>query len=89
MKQVLLMRHAKSSWADGGMTDFERPLNKRGKRVAPNMAKFLASQQAAPELIISSPAARAAARPARRATGFVMVRGRAASPTRRGRRARA
>ena len=61
MKQVLLMRHAKSSWADGGITDFERPLNKRGKRVAPNMAKYLASQQAAPELIISSPAARAAA----------------------------
>jgi len=61
MKQLLLMRHAKSSWADGGMSDFERPLNKRGKRVAPRMAKFLASQQAVPELIISSPAARAAA----------------------------
>lgn len=61
MKQLLLMRHAKSSWSEGGMPDFERPLNKRGKRVAPKMARFLADQQCTPELIISSPAARAAA----------------------------
>lgn len=61
MKQLLLMRHAKSSWAEGGMPDFDRPLNKRGKRVAPKMARFIADQQSAPELIISSPAARAAA----------------------------
>ena len=61
MKQLLLMRHAKSSWSEGGMPDFERPLNKRGKRVAPKMARFLADQQCTPALIISSPAARAAA----------------------------
>jgi phosphohistidine phosphatase len=61
MKQLLLMRHAKSSWAEGGMPDFERPLNKRGKRVAPKMASFLTEQQSTPEMIISSPAARAAA----------------------------
>lgn len=61
MKQLLLMRHAKSSWAEGGLPDFERPLNKRGKRVAPKMARFIADQQCSPELIISSPAARAAA----------------------------
>ena len=61
MKQLLLMRHAKSSWAEGGMHDFKRPLNKRGKRVAPKMARFLADQQCTPDLIISSPAVRAAA----------------------------
>ena len=61
MKQLQIMRHAKSSWAVGGMPDFERPLNKRGKRVVPEMARFLADRQCTPDFIISSPAARAAA----------------------------
>ena len=61
MKQLLLMRHAKSSWVEAGMPDFKRPLNKRGKRVAQKMARFLVDQHCAPDLIMSSPAVRAVA----------------------------
>jgi phosphohistidine phosphatase len=59
MKQLLLIRHAKSSWANPDLTDFDRPLNKRGKRDAPYMGKLLAAQNICPELIIASPAKRA------------------------------
>ena len=58
-KQLLLMRHAKSSWSDEGLSDFERPLNKRGLRVAPQMAEFIHLQGLAPDLIVSSSACRA------------------------------
>ena len=53
------MRHAKSSWADAGLTDFDRPLNKRGLRVAPQMGEFVHLQGIAPDLVISSTANRA------------------------------
>ena len=59
MKTLLLMRHAKSSWKDDGLTDFERPLNNRGKRDTPFMGKLLREQKVQPDLIISSPALRA------------------------------
>ncbi|NNK93816.1 MAG: histidine phosphatase family protein [Desulfobacterales bacterium] len=59
MKQLLLIRHAKSSWANPDLADFDRPLNKRGKRDAPYMGKLLAAQGISPELIITSPAKRA------------------------------
>lgn len=59
MKKIFLVRHAKSSWKDQKLSDFERPLNKRGKRDAPFMAKLLAQQGVNPELIITSPANRA------------------------------
>lgn len=42
------------------MDDFERPLNKRGRKSAPLMGKFLKKLKAAPDIIISSPASRAA-----------------------------
>lgn len=58
-KQLLIMRHAKSSWTETGKTDFERKLNKRGRRVAPLMADFLAEQGLLPDRIISSSAKRA------------------------------
>ena len=58
-KQLLVMRHAKSSWAGQGLTDFERPLNKRGLRVMPQVAKFVESQGLTPDLIVSSSATRA------------------------------
>ena len=58
-KQLLLMRHAKSSWSDEGLSDFERPLNKRGLRVAPQMAEFIHLQGLTPDLIVSSSACRA------------------------------
>ncbi|MEJ2545498.1 MAG: histidine phosphatase family protein [Calditrichaceae bacterium] len=59
MKRLLLVRHAKSSWDYPGLTDFERPLNKRGNRDAPFMGKLLKKMNVIPDLIISSPATRA------------------------------
>lgn len=58
-KKVLLMRHAKSSWDNPGLRDFERPLNKRGKRDAPRMGRYLKELQLIPNQIFSSPAERA------------------------------
>jgi phosphohistidine phosphatase len=59
MKTVILVRHAKSSWKDPGLKDFDRPLNKRGKRDAPFMGKKLKERKIMPGLILSSPAKRA------------------------------
>lgn len=59
MKSLYLIRHAKSSWADLEMKDFDRPLNDRGKKNAPFMGKWLAQENIHPDLIISSPAKRA------------------------------
>jgi len=59
VKQLYLMRHAKSSWKDPNLRDFERPLNKRGKRDAPLMGKRLKQKEVKPDLIISSFAKRA------------------------------
>lgn len=53
------MRHAKSSWTEEGKTDFERNLNKRGRRIAPQMGTFLTEQNLCPDWIISSSANRA------------------------------
>ena len=59
MKYLYLVRHAKSSWDEPGLTDFERPLNQRGKKDAPLMGKNIAGKKIKPDLIISSPAQRA------------------------------
>jgi len=59
MKTVYLVRHAKSSWDFPNLRDIERPLNKRGLRDAPFMAKLLAKQGVEPDAILSSPAVRA------------------------------
>ena len=59
MKKLFIIRHAKSSWADPTLKDFDRPLNDRGKKDAPFMSKFIADKYLAPSLIISSPAVRA------------------------------
>lgn len=56
-----MMRHAKSSWDDSSLRDFERPLNSRGKRDAPRMGRFLKEKGVIPGQIFSSPAARAKA----------------------------
>jgi phosphohistidine phosphatase len=58
-KQLLLIRHAKSDWGNADLRDFDRPLNKRGKANAPEMAERLAKQKIIPEFIVSSPAKRA------------------------------
>ncbi len=59
MKILYLARHAKSSWEYEDIDDFERPLNKRGKRDAPYISRILAEKHILPDLIISSPALRA------------------------------
>jgi len=59
MKTVYLFRHAKSSWDDPQLSDFERPLNERGKRDAPRMGQVLATKNVNPALWVSSPARRA------------------------------
>lgn len=58
MKRLLLMRHAKSDWSEGGLIDYERPLNKRGTHDANMMGKWLAHHFEAPELILCSSARR-------------------------------
>jgi phosphohistidine phosphatase len=58
-KQLLLIRHAKSSWDDLTISDFERPLNDRGKKDAPEMAKRLVDKKIKIDALVSSPAKRA------------------------------
>lgn len=60
MKTLYLIRHAKSSWDDLSLEDFERPLNTRGKQDAPKMGKRLKKLKIMPDLVVSSPAKRAA-----------------------------
>lgn len=60
MKTVYLVRHAKSSWSYPELEDFERPLNPRGRKNALRMGAILNQLKAAPDLMISSPANRAA-----------------------------
>jgi phosphohistidine phosphatase len=59
MKTLYIIRHAKSSWADLDQSDYDRPLNERGKRDAPRMGKRLKEKEIHPDLILSSPAKRA------------------------------
>jgi len=59
MKNLYLVRHAKSSWENKNLPDFERTLNDRGKRDAPFMAKLLKDKKLLIDLIHSSPAVRA------------------------------
>ncbi len=59
MKTLLVLRHAKSSWDNPTLSDYDRPLNKRGKRDAPRMGKHLQHQGLIPERILSSSAKRA------------------------------
>ena len=59
MKTLLLVRHAKSSWDNLTLSDFDRPLNGRGKVEAPQMAKRIKDRKIKIDLFISSPAKRA------------------------------
>lgn len=59
MKKLYLIRHAKSSWREEGISDFDRPLKGRGVRDAHTTAQWLQKQGDFPELMISSPATRA------------------------------
>ena len=59
MKTLLLIRHAKSSWDNVILPDFERPLNERGKHDAPLMAKRIKEKKIEIDAFVSSPAKRA------------------------------
>jgi len=59
MKQLLLVRHAKSDWSTPSLSDFDRPLNDRGKRDAPDMANRLLDKKIKIDAFIASPAKRA------------------------------
>lgn len=61
MRTLLLLRHAKSSWANDLLPDHDRPLNHRGRRDAARIGKFLESLELMPDLIITSTAERAVA----------------------------
>ena len=58
-RSLLLLRHAKSAWDTEATTDFARPLNKRGKRDAPRIGRWLRQQGLIPDYVVSSPAERA------------------------------
>lgn len=59
MKQLLLVRHAKSSWANIGQDDFDRSLNDRGLKDAPDMAERIKAKGIQIDQFISSNALRA------------------------------
>lgn len=59
MKTLYLIRHAKASWDQQDLTDFDRPLTELGKTHAHDIGKQLQAQNIKPDLIISSPAVRA------------------------------
>lgn len=59
MKILLVLRHGKSSWANAGLADHDRPLNDRGNRDVPRIGRLLLEEGLTPDLIISSTAKRA------------------------------
>jgi phosphohistidine phosphatase len=59
MLTLSLLRHAKSSWSDARLRDFERPLSERGESAAPRMAAFMARRGLVPDFVLCSPAVRA------------------------------
>lgn len=59
MKRLFILRHAKSSWTDIDLADFDRPLNERGLQAAPFMGRCIADKGYMPYAIVSSPAKRA------------------------------
>lgn len=54
MKTVILLRHAKSSWADPDLDDHDRPLNKRGKAAAPLIADWMKRSGYHPDRVLCS-----------------------------------
>lgn len=55
---LILMRHGKSDWNDPVMDDFERPLNARGRKSAPEIAKWLVAKGYLPDIVVVSGARR-------------------------------
>lgn len=59
MKTLLIMRHAKSSWSNGHLSDHDRPLNERGLAAAPRIGTMLRDIGVVPDVVVSSTANRA------------------------------
>ncbi|MGR0320832.1 SixA phosphatase family protein [Agromyces sp. ZXT2-3] len=59
MKTLVLVRHAKSAWGDPTLADHDRPLNERGRRDAPEMARRLRDRGVVPDAVRASTALRA------------------------------
>lgn len=59
MVTLSLFRHAKSSWDNPGLADFDRPLAPRGEKAAPRMGKYMAEHGLEPDLVLCSTAVRA------------------------------
>jgi len=58
MKNLFLLRHAKSSWSDPSIADFHRPLSKRGISNALSLSNYISEHQIIFDLILSSPSER-------------------------------
>src|SRR5215203_1269828 len=58
MKTLYILRHARSSWNDASLRDFDRPLNDRGREAAEHIGKRLASEKLNAPLVVCSPALR-------------------------------
>jgi phosphohistidine phosphatase len=59
MKRLLILRHAKSSWSDSSLDDWQRPLSGRGISDAPRVGEMLRERSMLPDLIVTSDALRA------------------------------
>ena len=59
MLNLMLLRHAKSSLAEAGQEDSDRPLNDRGRHAATAVGRYMASHSLVPQLVLCSPARRA------------------------------
>lgn len=58
MRELILLRHAKSSWSDTELDDFERPLSTRGAKAAPKMGQWLVEHHLMPDRVLCSTAVR-------------------------------
>ena len=58
MAELLILRHAKSSWDNPGLCDHDRPLNGRGRRDAPRIGELLAAEDLLPDAVLCSTACR-------------------------------
>jgi len=59
LRELMLLRHAKSDWKDANLADIDRPLSDKGKKNAAKMGKWLNDKNLMPDLILVSPAVRA------------------------------
>jgi phosphohistidine phosphatase len=57
-RRLMVMRHAKSDWANPKLSDHDRPLNERGLRTAPQMGKYFVKHNVIPKVVLASTAVR-------------------------------